>query len=307
MVDFKNVALNPFENEVYLIVFLYLASVLIWGSTWLVITFQLGTVPLFYAIGYRFILASFCLFCIILLKNRAWPKFSLQEHMFLFLQGIFMFCLNYVGFYFATQYMVSGLVAVIFSSIIFFNITMAAFFFDIKIRLPMVIGASMGVCGIGMIFLNDIQSLSLGSEMVQGGIYALLATLSASCGNMVSTHLQKKGCGVLDISAVAMGYGAGITMVVGLASGAPLVFDFSTTYILSLLYLSIIGSSLAFWCYLTLLGKIGPDKSAYALVGTPVVALILSAFFEGFQWTPQAILGICLVLFGNIIVLWRKR
>ncbi len=287
--------------------FLYLASVLIWGSTWIAITFQLGRVHPMYSIAYRFIIASLVLLIVALIKNRAWPRFSLYEHLVLLFQGIFMFCLNYIGFYFAAEYIVSGLVAVVFSSIIFFNIMMGALLFKIHIRLPVALGAFMGCLGIVTIFSQDVQTLKLGDRTFLGILYGLCATFSASCGNMLSTYLQKRGCSVLEISTVSMGYGALITMCAGQTLGVPLVFDCSPNYILSLLYLAIIGSSLAFWCYLTLLGKIGPDKAAYALVGTPVIALVISVFCEGLQWGPHASFGIALVLGGSMLVLWRCR
>ena len=66
------------------------------------------------------------------------------------------------------------------------------------------------------------------------------------------------------------------------------------------------GSIVAFGSYLTLIGTMGPDKAAYSITVVPVVALIISTFAEGYCWTVTAIVGLCFVLAGNIIVLVRK-
>ena len=80
-------------------------------------------------------------------------------------------------------------------------------------------------------------------------------------------------------------------------------FEFTTSYVVSLLYLSIIGTVIAFATYYVLLNDMGPEKASYVIVLFPVVAVILSSLFEDFVWTHNTVLGFALVLFGNAIVL----
>jgi drug/metabolite transporter (DMT)-like permease len=75
---------------------------------------------------------------------------------------------------------------------------------------------------------------------------------------------------------------------------------------LSLAYLAVFGSVVAFVSYLTMAGDIGADRAAYVGVVTPVVALALSTLLEGYHWTVPAVLGALLCLGGNVLILKKK-
>ena len=100
-----------------------------------------------------------------------------------------------------------------------------------------------------------------------------------------------------------MAYGALFSLLVCWVRGLTFDFDPSIVYVASLVYLAVFASVIAFWCYLTLLGRIGPDRGAYAAVMFPVVALALSTAFEDFRWSWQALAGVMLVLTGNVVAL----
>lgn len=74
----------------------------------------------------------------------------------------------------------------------------------------------------------------------------------------------------------------------------------------ALVYLALFGSVLGFGFYLTLLGKIGPDRAAYSSVMFPIVALLLSTWFEDFHWTGNIIWGVALTLVGNVVILTKR-
>ena len=78
-------------------------------------------------------------------------------------------------------------------------------------------------------------------------------------------------------------------------------------YIGSLLYLAIPGSVIGFTAYLTLVGRMGPERAAYCTVLFPVVALNISVFVEGYQWTAPALLGLALVMLGNVLVFRKPK
>jgi drug/metabolite transporter (DMT)-like permease len=281
---------------------LYGATVLIWGSTWLAITFQLGTVAAEVSVAYRFALAAGILF--LWCGVRKLPmRFSRTDHLFMLAQGAFLFSFNYMLFYLAEEHITSGLAAVIFSLVIVMNIANNWIFRGQRPDGRTVIGAIIGLMGICAVFAEELAAFDLASGTTLGMILALAATIVASFGNIVSARNQRVGVPVMQANAFGMAYGAALQGIYAVLMGSEFTFDPSFAYVSSLIYLAIFGSIIAFWCYLTLLGRIGPDKAAYAAVLFPIVALVLSTFFEGFVWTDEVILGIALILLGNVLVL----
>ena len=284
---------------------LYLITVIIWGSTWLVITFQLGTVPPELSVAYRFALASLILF-VYIAARRLPARFSFKQHAFFALQGLFLFSLNYILVYLAESTLTSGLVAIVFSTIIVFNVVFGTLFLRNPVRLRVILGGTIGLLGLTLVFWPELSTLDLSSERAVGLLLAFLATISASLGNIISARNQRSELPVVQTNAYGMAYGALIMFVLALLRGAPLTFDASSEYIFSLLYLALFGSVIAFGTYLTLLGKIGPDRAAYVTVAFPIIALALSTIFEGLTWTLLQIGGVLLVIAGNVIVLRRR-
>ena len=285
---------------------LFSVSAIIWGSTWLVIKFQLGLVDPIISVSYRFILASFILllFCRISGLNL---KYNFKEHLFFALQGFFLFGINYWLVYLAEVHLPSGLVAVVFSMIIFFNIFNGAIFIGSPIRVRVIAGAALGIVGIGLVFKQELLSFSLSSDNSLALVIAGLGALTASLGNITSVHNQKIDLPVIQTNAFGMMYGALFMLIISLIMGKHFSFEISYAYIGSLLYLSIFGSIIAFTCYLTLLGKIGADKAAYVTLIIPVIALILSTIFEEYTWTLYAFIGVALILIGNMLVLIKVK
>ena len=285
---------------------LFSASAIIWGSTWLAIKFQLGLVDPIISVSYRFILASFILllFCRISELNL---KYNVKEHLFFALQGFFLFGINYWLVYLAEVHLPSGLVAVVFSMIIFFNIFNGAIFIGSPIRVRVIAGAALGIVGIGLVFKQELLSFSLSSDNSLALVIAGLGALTASLGNITSVHNQKINLPVIQTNAFGMMYGALFMLIISLIMGKHFSFEISYAYISSLLYLSVFGSIIAFTCYLTLLGKIGADKAAYVTLIIPVIALILSTIFEEYTWTLYAFIGVALILIGNMLVLIKVK
>ncbi|RED49121.1 DMT family transporter [Aestuariispira insulae] len=283
---------------------LYLSTVLIWGSTWIVITFQLGVVDPILSLAYRFGLGALILFAFCLVMGRLRNKaLGTRNHLFIALQGLFLFCLNYWVFYIATGYLASGLVAVMFSTIAVMNIINQAIFFKIRVKLQVVIAAIFGLAGIALVFRPEIETLDLSDNSVIGLALCLLATYLASIGNMFVIRNRRANLPVIETNAYGMAYGAAISFLIAIAADVPVTFDTSFDYIWSLVYLAVLGSAIAFGCYLTLVGRIGADRASYAAVLFPVVALTLSTLFEGYVWSLDAIFGVSLILVGNVLAL----
>lgn len=286
--------------------FLYLVTVLIWGSTWLAIKFQLGVVPPELSVAYRFLLASLLLFGFIGVR-RLRLRFPVRAHAFIAVQGLFLFCLNYILVYLAEIHVASGLVAVLFSSIIFFNVMFGALFLKSPVRLRVLLGGIVGVLGLVFIFWSELSGLDLNSTKALGLTLALIGAASASLGNIVSARNQRDNLPVVQTNAYGMLYGAGFMFLFAALRGAELTLDASAGYLGSLLYLAVFGSAVAFGSYLTLLGRIGADRAAYVNVLFPIIALMLSALFEGLTLNTLQLAGAALVLSGNAIVLRGRR
>lgn len=284
--------------------FLYAITVVVWGSTWLAIEYQLGVVEPEVSIFYRYVIASLVLF--IWCKYRKLELlFNVKSHLWFALLGLFLFCLNYILTYRAQVHITSALAAIVFSSMLWINIGLARLIFGIRSPARVIVGALFGIAGIVVIFAPEVEAITLTDKVFYGMLLAFAGAFSASSGNMVSQGAQKRALPVVQSNAWGMFYGALITGSVAFLSGHEFNFDARFTYIASLAYLAIFGSVIAFGAYLTLLGRIGAHKAGYATVMFPVVALLLSAVFEGLRLDASILGGTTLVLLGNLLVLKR--
>jgi len=284
---------------------LYVITVLVWGSTWIAIKYQLGSVDPLVSVIYRFGLATLLL--IVFCKIRGLSlKFSVKEHCFIAILGIFLFSLNYWLVYLAEVYLTSGLVAVMFSSIVFFNIANGAIFLGAPFEKKMMTGALVGIIGIMLIFMPEIASFQLAEKGMLGIVLGFFSVLLASFGNIVSARNTKNNIPVIQANAIGMGYGTIVLVLIALFLGKEFSFSYSIPYVGSLVFLSLFGSIIAFGSYLTLVGSMGADKASYAIMVVPVVALIISSFAEGYSWNFSGVIGLVLVVGGNFWALQKK-
>jgi drug/metabolite transporter (DMT)-like permease len=283
---------------------LYACSVLIWGSTWLAIKFQLGTVPPAVSVAWRFATAALILMAYARLK-RLPLRFDGRTHAWLALQGLLLFGINYVLVYLSEQSLTSGLVALIFSLIAFCNIAGMRVFFSVPVKPAALSGAILGVIGVALVFWPELANFSMSPARRVGVVLALISTVVASLGNMTATRNHRSRLPVVQANAWAMMYGAIFVAIYATMAGGRFVFDRSVPYIASLLYLALFGSVIAFVAYLTLLGRIGADRAGYAGVAIPIVALGLSTLFEDLHWDATMIGGIAICVAGNVLVLRR--
>lgn len=281
---------------------LYTLTVLIWGSTWLAIEYQLGVVEPEVSIVYRYIAASAILYMYCKIRGLS-LSFKAKDHVLFVALGLLLFCLNYIFAYRAQEHITSAMAAIVFSTMLWMNIILARAVFGIRATPRVLFGAVLGIVGIVVLFAPQIGVVSLSDGVFYGSLLALAGAFSASCGNMVSQAAQKRALPVVEANTWGMFYGAVLTAIVAVASGHEFTFDATFTYISSLVYLALFGSVVAFGAYLTLLGRIGAHKAGYATVMFPVVALALSLAFEGLALDVTIVTGTSLVLLGNLLVL----
>jgi drug/metabolite transporter (DMT)-like permease len=284
---------------------LYALSVVIWGSTWLAIKFQLGIVPPAVSVAWRF--AAAALILLVYARFKRLPlRFDARTHLWLALQGLLLFGINYVLVYLSEQSLTSGLVALIFSLVAFCNILGMRVFFAVAVKPAALGGAVLGVIGVALVFWPELAHFSMSPARRTGLILALLGAVFASLGNMAATRNHHNQLPVIQANAWAMMYGAIFVALYALLDGQRFVFDRSAPYVASLLYLALFGSVIAFVAYLTLMGRIGADRSGYTAVAIPIVALALSTLFEDLRWDVTMAGGTALCVAGNVLVLRRS-
>ncbi|MBO3697412.1 DMT family transporter [Roseivirga sp. E12] len=280
--------------------------VLIWGSTWYAITFQLGTVDPLISVAYRFWASCILLLGFCLLTKRS-LKFNLNQHLRMALQGALLFGFNYWLVYQAEELINSGLVAIGFSTIIFFNIIFGVLLLRQKVESKVIGGALLGLIGTSIIFWNEISQFEATQDGFLGVTLCVVSVMIASLGNITSAKNSSLKIPVVQATGFGMMYGAIIMTILAIVLGKPLEIDTGTGYLLSMGYLIVFGSIIAFVAYLTLISEIGPGKAAYSIVLVPLVAVTISTFLEDFQFTFFTGLGMVFLVSGNFFALKRKK
>ena len=285
---------------------IFAACTLIWGTTWLAITFQLGKVAPEASVFYRFLLASLLVFAYCMAR-RLPLRYTWKQHLWIALMGVLMFGVSYVFVYFAEQHVVSGLVAVGYSASPLLGMLGMRIFFGTPMTLKVIVGSLLGIVGITLVFAPELAKFGGGDgNTVLGAGYTAAAVILSALGSIVAQRNQRASMPLWQPMAWGMLYGALFSLGATLATGKALGFEPTAGYVLSLVYLAVFGSVVAFAGYLTLLQRIGAAKSGYIGVMTPIVALVISALFEGFRWHALTWAGIAISVAGNVIILRGK-
>tara|TARA_B100001173_G_scaffold220397_1_gene190797 strand:+ start:25 stop:906 length:882 start_codon:yes stop_codon:yes gene_type:complete len=284
---------------------LFTFTLLCWAPTWYLIKFQLGYVDPLLSVFYRFIIASLIIFIFLFIKKKN-LKFSINHHFWFLFFGICLYSVNYVFLYLSNTYLISAFPAVVFSTIVIMNILGETFYFKKKPSLKTLIGASIGMVGIIIIFNDEIFSFSFDKGAHIGLFLALIGSFFASTGNMIHQRNLNNNFPSIQTIAYAMFYGSIITFLITQIRGTELMFEYSLSYISSLFYLSIFGSVFAFIYYLKLIENVGPGRAGYIAVVMPVIALIISTIFEKLKWQTDLIIGLPILIIGAVLVINQK-
>lgn len=275
---------------------LFLGPVLIWASTWHVILYQLASsVPALTSVGWRFAVSALMLAALAQWKGQS-LRLPLAAHGFALATGVIQYAGNYWSVYEAERHIPSGLVAVLFSLLVFMNAAANRVVFGQRVSRRFLLAASGAVLGVALIFWPEIATTGARPHAALGLALGLFAVLAACVGGFFTLALMQRGLPIIPILAWSMGYGALALLGTSVATGAGLRLDSSPAYVLSLLYLSGMGSVVAFTLYFKLAERQGPTRAALVGVMVPVIALVISAVFEGWQATPLALGGMALCL-----------
>jgi drug/metabolite transporter (DMT)-like permease len=284
---------------------LFVACVAIWGSTWLAIKYQLGSVAPEASVSYRYLLASFLIFAFCLAR-RLPLRYTLREHAWMALLGVLMFSVSYILVYYAEEHLVSGLVAVGYSASPLLGMLGMRLFFGTPMTARLVAGSALGIAGIALVFWPEFAHFKGGGDTTIGALFTALAVIVSTLGSMAAHRNQQHHLPLWQTMAFGMLYGALFSVAMTLAAGKPFTFEFTPAYVLSLAYLAVLGSIVAFAGFLTLIKRIGAARAGYIGVMVPIVALVISAAFEGFRWHAATWIGIAVSVAGNVIILRGK-
>jgi drug/metabolite transporter (DMT)-like permease len=280
---------------------LYILVVVIWGTTWLAIYMQQGVVSVPVSIFWRFAVAAIVMLVVLKSLGKL-RRISLHDHLFCMLQGACVFGFNFLCFYHAAAYISTGLESVIFSMAVLFNAFNSMLFFRQRPHAKLLPAAVLGIAGVVALFWHDLIATKLAPELLLGIGLSALGTFGFSLGNMISTRHQRRGLETLSTNTYAMLYGTVIMGIVALVRGDSFMPEFTVRYLGSLFYLAIFGSVIAFGAYFTLVGRIGASQAAYSTLLFPLVALSLSTVYEGYVWHSNAVIGLAMILLGNLVM-----
>jgi drug/metabolite transporter (DMT)-like permease len=281
---------------------LFAACVLIWGTTWLGIKFQLDALAPEPGVALRFLcaavfLAGFCRWRGIAMR------FPVRIHALFATQGLAGFCVSYVLIYHAERYIVSGLVAVGYAASPLANLVLARVLFGTPMSPRVAMGGALGLAGIVLIFLHEFARLSIDETLLAGAVLTMTAVFLSSVAGMAATRYHQLGVHGWAPLTWAMLYGGGATALFALVSGRSFSIVWSTPFVASFIYLVVGGSILAFGAFYALVHRLGVARAGYVGVMTPIVALIVSSLFEGFDWSAPTLFGVALAVAGNLIAL----
>jgi drug/metabolite transporter (DMT)-like permease len=279
---------------------------LIWGSTWLVIRDQLGTVPASWSVSYRFAIASAAMF-VFARATRSCLRLGARDQFFALLIGFTQFFLNFNFVYPAEEHITSGLVALLFALLVVPNALLGWIFLRQGVSRPFLAGAAVALAGLALLFTHEIETAPTGGKTALGILLTLAAVLSASTANVMQATRRAQSLPMPSLLAWAMLWGALIDAAWAWITTGPPIFDPRPSYVAGLLYLGLIASALAFSLYFGIIRAIGPGRAAYSSVLVPLIAMALSTIFEGYRWSWEAAAGGGLALVGLLISLSARR
>lgn len=272
---------------------------LIWGSTWLGIKIGLENFPPFLSAGIRFVIASVVLFLIAKVQKTRFPT-DLSTCFRICVTTIFMYVATYILVYWGAQYISSGLASVLFSTHPFF---VALFAHSIlpaeRFTFGKGVGLLLGIAGVLMIFS---EKLGLGPDLAFWGMVALVASAATSGYAAVLVKRYLTELSPIVLSSMQMALAALLILSLGFSTEDVRAMRFTPSSVGSLLYLSLVGSALAFSLYYWLLKRMEATRLSLLAFVTPVVALFLGWATYGEKINVGTILGTALVFVGIYIV-----
>ncbi len=284
----------------------FMLVTLIWGSTWIVITGQISTVPPSWSVSYRFLVAAAAMFAFALARReRLW--LSGKALLFATVLGIAQFALNFNFVYRAELHITSGLVAVLFALLIVPNSLMGRMFLKTPLEPRFLIGGGIAIVGVAMMILHEYRAAAIGSDAVLlGTALTLIGVFSASVSNVMQGTAMARTQPMVVMIAWAMLFGALGDAAFAWATVGPPVIDTSPAYLGGVLYLGVVASAVTFPLYFGIIRAVGPGQAAWSSVLIPIIAMAISTIFEAYRWSALSVAGGLIAFVGLTIAVARR-
>jgi drug/metabolite transporter (DMT)-like permease len=285
-------------------IIVWLILSLIWGSTWLFIKLGLEDLPPFTFAGIRFVIAALILLIIIIVRKRPLPR-KLSDWVLIAGTGILSFTLNYGLLFWGEQRVSSGLAAILQTIIPVFGLVLAHLHLPSeRITWPKMVGVLLGIAGVGLIFSNQME---MGSPAaLEGSVAIVVGAFAVAYSNV----LVKARAVKIDYAVLAAGQMiAGLIplLIIGIGfEGNPLKLHWTPLALFSLLYLAIVGSSIAFLLYYWLVGHMEVTKTMLISLVTPLIAVTLGMIVRGEELTWRIVVGGISITAGIGVVALRR-
>ena len=289
---------------------LFFLAVLIWGTTWHAIIYQLAEAPAEFGVALRFTLAGLLAFAWGLRSGQP-LGLSGRGHLLVATQGLLMYSVSYLGIYHAERFVPSGLVAVGYSASPLMLGLAARLLWGTPLSPSLMVGGVMGVLGVVLIFWPELSHAQADSRTAWGAALTAAAVLVSTAGNVVASRNKAAGLPFWTSMGWGMWYGAAVMWIIVAVSGQwptqPLT-ELSLAWGLSLAYLTCFGTVIAFACYLALQNRLGLARTGTIGVATPLVAMVMSIAYEGYRPHWISVVGIAMTLAGSTLALglWSR-
>jgi drug/metabolite transporter (DMT)-like permease len=288
----------------------FLLTGTIWGSTWLVITGQIGDVPAAWSVFYRFALATPALFIVTALMKRR-LRLTGKEHRLAVIVGLLQFSGNFLFVYHAELYVTSGIVAMMFALLMVPNALFARAFLGERVDGGFIAGSAVAIVGVSLLLVHEWRANPdagvIGGNVGLGIVLAMLGILAASLANVVQANPTGRGVPMVSLLAWAMLYGTAFDLGFAFVTVGPPPLPTSGSYWGGIVYLALIGSVVTFPLHYNLVREIGAGRTAYNSILTISVAMLLSTVFEDYRWTALTAGGMALAVLGMVLALRARR
>lgn len=284
----------------------FLVVALIWGSTWWVITGQIDEVPPSWSVTWRFMLATPCMFALALFTGKS-LRIGRSGHMLAVFVGITQFCLNFNFVYRAELHLTSGIVAVMFGLLMVPNALLGRALLGQQVTARFLLGSLVAIAGIVLLLVHEARLSPLGGNIPLGIALAVGGILSASVANVVQGNQTGRSLAMASLLAWSMLYGVIADFALAWFTAGPPVFPADPDYWFGMVWLALAGSVVTFPLYYTLIRQIGAGRAAYNSLFVVVVAMLISTFLEGYEWSLLAVAGSLLALAGMLLALRAKN
>lgn len=279
----------------------------IWGSTWIVIRDQLGSVPAQWSITYRFMIAAVAMAGLTIWKGEG-LKLPPRGVLAAAILGFFQFVVNFNAVYMAERHITSGLVATVFALLLIPNSLLAWVLLAQRPTARFAWGSLVAVSGIVLLFIHELRANpGHRGEILVGIGLTLLGMLGASVANVFQARGEVRRYPLFSVLAWAMALGALMDGLVAFTVAGPPTLDLRPAYWAGLVYLAVFASALAFSLYLPVVRKIGPGKAAYSSALVPIIAMGFSTWLEDYRWTSLNLAGGVLAIGGMMLALRPSR